>query len=150
MQIRKMKAEDKDMVFGMMRVFYDSPAIVHKSTDEVLRRDIDDCLSDCPFVEGYVFEKDGNIIGYAMVSKNYTTEYGGLCIWTEDLFLKEEYRHRGYSGEFFRYIEKEYPDAVRFKLVVEKENENAVCAYIKNGYGVSDYSLMTKEMVKDG
>jgi GNAT superfamily N-acetyltransferase len=149
MVIRKMTRADIPEVFDMMRVFYDSPALIHKSSDAVLRRDIEDCLSDMPFVEAYVFEEGGAVSGYSMVSKNYTTEYGGLCIWIEDLYFKETHRNKGNATQFFSYIEKQYPDAVRFKLEVEQENENAVAAYKKNGYAVSDYFLMTKEMDKD-
>lgn len=149
MLIRSMTREDSEEVFNMMRVFYDSPALIHKSSDRVLRRDIEDCLSDMPFVEAYVFEEEGQLIGYSMVSKNYTTEYGGLCIWIEDLYLKEEYRNKGYATEFFGFVEKQYPQAVRFKLEVEQENEPAVATYKKNGYEISDYFLMTKEIDKD-
>lgn len=149
MKIRKMKHEDKEAVFEMMRVFYDSPALIHKSSDRVLRRDIEDCLSDMPFVEAYVFEEDEQLVGYSMVSKNYTTEYGGLCIWIEDLYLKEGHRNKGYATEFFAFVEKQYPEAVRFKLEVEQENEAAVATYKKNGYAISDYFLMTKEIDKD-
>ncbi len=147
MEIRKMTEKDREHVFGLMKEFYSSPAVIHKSSDAVLHRDINACLSDNPFLFGYVFSENGESAGYAMVSMNYTTEYGGLCVWTEDIYIKEEYRHRGYSGEFFRFIEKEFPQAVRFKLQVEKENENAVAAYEKNGYRVSEYMLMTKEII---
>lgn len=149
MEIRKITSEDTDELFKMMRVFYDSPALIHKSSDRVLKRDIEACLSDSPFVEAYLFLQDGKTAGYSMVSKSFTTEYGGLCVWIEDLYFKEAYRGRGYAGVFFRFLEKEYPQAVRFKLEVEKENGNAVSAYKKNGYAVSEYFLMTKEIDGD-
>jgi GNAT superfamily N-acetyltransferase len=149
MNIRKMTDGDRERVFGMMRVFYDSPALIHKSSDAVLIRDIDACLSDSPFVEGYVFIENGETIGYSMVSKSYTTEYGGLCVWIEDLYLGEGYRNKGFGSQFFGFLEQQYPEAVRFKLEVEKENEAAVATYKKNGYAVSDYFLMTKEIDKD-
>ena len=149
MNIRTMRRDDETAVFEMMRVFYDSPALIHKSSDAVLRRDIADCLSDLPFVEGYIFEEEGEVIGYSMIAKSYTTEYGGLCIWIEDLYFKEGSRGKGYAGEYFAFLEQEYKGAVRFKLEVEKENEAAVASYKKNGYEVSEYFLMTKEMDKD-
>jgi GNAT superfamily N-acetyltransferase len=149
MDIRIMKREDTQEVFNMMRVFYDSPALIHKSSDAVLKRDIEDCLSDMPFVEAYVLEESGELVGYSMVSKNYTTEYGGLCIWIEDLYIKEPFRNKGYATKFFTFLEKQYPQAVRFKLEVEQENTVAIATYKKNGYAVSDYFLMTKEIEKD-
>lgn len=145
--IRQMESSDREEVLEMMKVFYASPAILHKASEEVLRRDIEDCLGDMPFLEGYVFEEDVTIAGYAMVAKCYTTEYGGLCIWVEDLYIKPEYRHRGLGSQFFSFLEKEYGGkAVRFKLEVEEENESAIKAYLKNGYQISPYLEMTKEV----
>lgn len=144
-QIRKMLKEDKEEVLKMMRVFYDSPAVFHKAPDEILSKDIDDCIGDCPFVEGYIFEEEKSILGYGMLAMCYATEYGGICVWVEDLYLKEEARSKGIGSLFLQYIEDEYPEAVRFKLEVETENEAAIAAYKKNGYGFSPYFVMTKE-----
>lgn len=149
MEIVKLTSEYKNEVFDMMKVFYASPALIHKSSDRVLVRDIDDCVSDNPFVEGYVFKEDNKTIGYSMIAKSYTTEYGGLCIWVEDIYFKQEARGKGYASEYFRFLEETYKDAVRFKLEVEKENIFAVAAYHKNGYEISEYHLMTKEIDKD-
>ena len=144
--IRLMNGQDKPEILQMMRVFYDSPAVEHTASNEILEKDIDDCLSDMPYLEGFVIEDKNKIIGYAMTAVSYTTEYGGICIWLEDLYLKPEYRHSGIAGELFKFIENYYPNAVRFKLEVEPENEFAVKAYQKYGYHFSPYFLMTKEM----
>ena len=149
MIIRKMEQKDFDEVFAMMRVFYNSPAVFHTSSDEVLKRDIADCIGDQPLVEGFVFEEDESLLGYAMTSLSYTTEYGGVCVWLEDIYMKPECRGRGFASSFFRYMEEYYKDAVRFKLEVEQENENAILAYKRNGYGISPYFEMTKEMIED-
>lgn len=146
-EFRKMKKEDSEEVFKMMRVFYDSPAVEVTAPDEVLRRDIKDCIGDMPYLEGFVIECDGAIAGYGMTAMSYTTEYGGLCVWLEDLYIKEEFRKKGIATQFFKYIEETYPQAVRFKLEVEKENETAIKTYVKNGYSVSPYFEMTKEIV---
>ena len=143
--IRSMTKQDKPVILQMMRVFYDSPAVQHTAPDDILEKDIDDCLSDMPFLEGFVIEQEKRIVGYAMTAISYTTEYGGICIWLEDLYLKPEYRHSGIAGKLFKFIEDYYPDAVRFKLEVEPENEFAVKAYQKYGYQISPYFLMTKE-----
>lgn len=144
--IRPMKSSDKKEVFQMMRVFYDSPAVEHKAPDEILRKDIDDCISNLPYIEGFIIEKSENIAGYFMTAMSYTTEYGGICVWLEDLYIKPEYRNSGISGKVFEFIENYYPNAVRFKLEVETENQIAINAYKKRGYKISPYSEMTKEI----
>lgn len=148
-----MQEADREEVLAMMLVFYDSPAILTDASEEVLRRDIADCIGDCPYLEGFVFEmecgQDGaqsNIAGYAMAAKSYSTEYGGMCVWIEDLYLKPEYRNQGIGTQFFAYIEDLYRNqAVRFRLEVERENTNALALYHKCGYKELPYIEMTKE-----
>lgn len=148
--IRKMEQRDAEETLRMMRIFYDSPAVFHTASDRVLRRDIEDCIrEDMPLLDGFVFEDGDTLAGYAMTALNYTTEYGGVCVWLEDLYLKPEYRRQGLASEFFAFLERAYPRAVRFKLEVEKENEAAIAAYKKYGYGISPYFEMTKEIFRD-
>ena len=59
-----------------------------------------------------------------MVAKSYSTEYGGMCVWVEDLYMKEEARGLGIGTAFFRFLDEKYKDqAVRFRLEVEEDNE---------------------------
>ena len=149
MLIEKMTGDHYEEVLKMMRIFYDSPAVLHTSSDNVLRNDIDACIGDCPYLDGYVFVEDGVIAGYSMVSKSFTTEYGGICAWIEDLYVKEEFRRRGISKEFFEELSGMYPDIVRFKLEVEPENERAIETYKKCGYDKLHYDIMERVMIED-
>ena len=147
-QINATVAGKKDMeeVVGMMRVFYDSPAVIHAAPDKILRQDVKDCVGDCPYIEGYIFEENDRILGYSMVAKSYSTEYGGLCVWVEDIYMKEEARGLGIGTAFFSFLDEKYKDqAVRFRLEVEEENERAVAVYKKAGYHPLPYMQMTKE-----
>ena len=148
LKIRFMEERDRSEVFSMMREFHSSDAVIYTASDEILHRDISDCIGDMPFIEGFVFEDAGEILGYSMVAKSYTTEFGGLCVWIEDLYIKEEFRGKGIGGEFFDFIEKRYEDkAVRYKLEVEEENVRAVSMYKKTGYDELGYRIMSKEMM---
>ncbi|MCM1363493.1 MAG: GNAT family N-acetyltransferase [Faecalibacterium sp.] len=144
-KIDPMTADDFDEVLSMMREFYQSPAILHKASDEILKQDIKDCVSDNPYIEGYVFKDGGEIIGYSMLAKSYSTEFGGLCIWIEDLYIKPEYRHKGIGSDYFRFLDDKFKNtAVRMRLEVEPSNINAIKAYKKNGYNELPYIEMTK------
>jgi len=145
-KIRNFQNEDKSCVFRMMREFYNSPAVIHKASDAVLLADIEACISKSPFIEGYVFEKAGEIAGYAMVSKSFSTEAGGLCVWIEDIYLKPEFRGVGIGKEFFQYIEKLYKTAAaRLRLEVESSNARAIEVYKKCGYEKLPYIQMIKD-----
>ncbi len=130
--IRNIQNEDRESVFKMMREFYNSPAVIHKASDAVLLADIEACLSDIPFIEGFVFEAEGKIAGYAMASKSFSTEAGGMCVWIEDLYLKPEFRGFGIGKDFFEFVEKRYSaTAARLRLEVEASNARAIEVYKK-------------------
>ncbi len=141
--IRMMTIEDKDIVIDMMRVFYASPAVLSNGSEEIFKNDVDNCINDNPYLEGYVFENGNEIQGYAMLAKSFSTEFGKPCIWIEDLYIKEGYRGLGLGSQFFEYIEGKYKD-VLFRLEVEEENERAVKTYKKNGFEVLPYLEMKK------
>ena len=141
--IRSMEEKDRSQVLEMMRVFYSSPAVLSNGSREIFEADVDHCIGDCPFVEGFIFEKEGNIQGYAMIAKSYSTEFGKPCIWIEDLYIKNQYRGLGIGSRFLRYVEEKYPNHV-FRLEVEAENERAVNVYQKCGFRVLPYMEMKK------
>lgn len=150
MHIRVMEERDTEAVLEMMKVFYHSPAVIEKAPEAVLRRDIADCLSDMPYIEGFVLEGEQEIVGYGMAAKSYTTEYGGVCVWIEDLYIKPAHQGKGLATQFFNYIEKRYSgQMVRMRLDVHAENEHAVKSYEKNGFEKLDYMAMTKVFKKD-
>ena len=142
--IRTMVEEDRSAVLEMMRVFYASPAVWSNGSEEVFEKDIEACVGDCPFLEGYVFEnQQKKIMGYAMLAKSFSTEFGKPCIWIEDLYFLPEYWGLGLGSEFFALVDRKYPNAIK-RLEVEEENERAIHVYEKCGYEVLPYMEMKK------
>lgn len=142
--MRRMTADDRPYVLELMRKFFSSDAVMTNGSEEIFSNDIDECLSDSPYLEGFVFpDEEGNIKGYAMIARSYSTEFGRRCIWIEDIYLEEELRGSGAASEFFDYLKSQYPDSIN-KLEVEKENERAVGAYIKNDFEVIPYLEMIR------
>ena len=141
--LRAMAAKDKPEILNMMRQFYSSPAVYTSGSDEIFSADIEACLSDSPYIEGYILESNGETAGYAMVAKSFSTEFGKQCIWIEDLYIKEEYRGRGMGDAFMKFITDKYKNCI-FRLEVEEENENAVALYKKHGFENLPYAEMKK------
>lgn len=141
--IRYMEEKDKIPVIEMMRRFYSSPAVFTNGSEEIFEADVDSCIGDCPYIEGYVLEEADNIQGYAMVAKSFSTEFGKPCIWIEDIYIKEEYRGLGIGSLFLSYIQDKYPNSL-FRLEVEAENERAVNVYQKFGYEILPYMEMKR------
>ena len=136
--IRLMKEQDKNEVIEMMTVFYASEAVSTNGSREIFESDFNNCINSCPYLEGYVFEENDNICGYAMVAKSFSTEFGKPCIWIEDLYIKEEYRHKKLGSLFFDFIKENYKDTIQ-RLEVDKQNVFAIKAYKKNNFDEVDY-----------
>ena len=130
MTIRKMIKEDKEIIFNMMKIFYNSDAVLTNGSDEIYNKDIDTCISDSPYLEGFVFILNNEIIGYSMIAKSFSTEFGLPCIWLEDLYIKEKYRHLGYGSQFFKYIDDNFKNVI-IRLEVEEYNLKAIECYKK-------------------
>ncbi len=143
MEIIRMAKEHAEEVLSMMRIFYASPAVSTNGSEEIFRCDIENCINDNPYLEGYVFMDHRKAAGYAMIAKSFSTEFGKACVWIEDLYLLPEYRGKGIAASFFSFIEGKNPNCI-FRLEVEEENEYAVRAYRKNGFGVLPYMEMKK------
>ncbi len=141
--IRDMTIQDKNSVLEMMRVFYASPAVFTNGSDEIFLSDIENCINNNPYLEGYIIENSNDILGYAMIAKSFSTEFGKPCIWIEDLYIKEEYRGLSVGKTFFEFITKKYTDCI-FRLEVEEENERAIRLYKKCGFTVLPYMEMKK------
>lgn len=142
-EIKPIAQKTAENVLEMMRVFYVSEAVFTNGSEEIFRRNVELCVIGDPYIEGYVFEENGTVLGYAMAAKSYSTEFGKHCIWIEDLYLKPEFCNKGIGSEFLRFIEKKYPEHL-LRLEVETENERAVHVYRKNGFEVLPYTEMKK------
>lgn len=141
--IRLMNREDKTSVLDMMRVFYASEAVLSNGSEEIFVSDIENCVNDSPYLEGYILEEDGEIQGYAMIAKSFSTEFGKPCIWIEDLYVKEPYRGMGLGSGFLKFIVDKYPGCL-FRLEAEQENARAIAVYEKCGFEVLPYLELKK------
>ena len=142
--VRYMTIEDKDEVLQMMKVFYESEAVLSNGSKEIFNSDFENCINDNPYLEGYIFEENNSILGYAMIAKSFSTEFGKPCIWIEDIYLKEEYRNQGIGSRFFEYIDNKYPHHLK-RLEAEKENTRAIHVYHKKGYEILPYMELVKK-----
>lgn len=143
--IREMTNEDRECVAEMMRTFYSSPAVHTSGSREIFLADIDACVGNSPYLEGYVFESDGETAGYAMVAKSFSTEFGKPCLWVEDIYFTPEHRGKGYAGIFFKMMDEKYKGSL-LRLEVDGDNEGALRAYQKSGFEVMPYVELKKDI----
>ena len=143
MIIAPMTVAHATKVHTMMQTFYASDAVHTNGSDAIFHNDIQACISDNPYLEGFVFLQDEDVVGYSMIAKSFSTEFGRSCIWIEDIYLQPQFRGQGMAGKFFAFLEECYPGAI-LRLEAEEENIGAVRAYRKAGFDVMPYLEMYK------
>ena len=132
--IREMRVEDGARVIELMRAFYTSEAVITSGSEEIFQANVANCLSGKTCAEGFVFvDGGGNVIGYGITVRSYSTEFGGECIWIEDIFVAEDYRGRGVGSEFIRFVKARYPDKI-LRLETESANADALALYKRFGF----------------
>ncbi len=141
--IRKIQEKDRETLIDMMQEFYSSPAVYTNGSREIFSSSISACVNNSPYLEGFAFEWDNRIIGYGMVAKSFSTEFGKPCYWIEDIYIIEEFRNKKIGKKFFDFIFDKYKDGI-FRLEVEKENEHAVKLYESCGFSYLPYLEMKK------
>ena len=131
--IRKIQRDDAEIVADMMRKFYTSPAVLTDGSEKIFAANVENCLGGSPYVDGFVFVADGEIVGYGMTARGYSTEFGGECIWIEDIFVAEEFRGHGVGTKFIRHVKELYPDKI-FRLEASADNASALNIYKRLGF----------------
>ena len=148
--IRKLTQDDRDIYLQLTEAFYASDAVIKPIPLEFRERAFDELLCNDTYISGYLFELEHCPVGYALTAKTYSQEAGGIVIWIEELFILPEYRSRGLGRAFFSYLmEVAEPDAVRFRLEVEPENEGAIRLYQREGFKKVPYHSMLIERIKN-
>lgn len=140
---RKIKKGEEKAVIDMMREFYSSPAVYTNGSEEIFSSNLSSCVNNSPYLDGYLFIAKEKIVGYGMIAKSFSTEFGKPCYWIEDIYIKKEFRHNQIGTKFFDFIFNEYKNGI-FRLEVEKENESAVKLYEKCGFTFLPYLEMKK------
>ncbi len=142
--IRSIEKKDRAQVLSMMREFYSSPLVLSNGSEEIFNADFDACLSSSPYLSGFVFEFGGELCGYAMIAKSFSTEFGKPCIWIEDIYILPSRRSLGIGKSFFDFLFKSFPDSV-FRLEAEEENERAIKLYNECGFDIIPYAELIRK-----
>ena len=117
---RRIAAGDREEFLAMSREFYTSEAVLHPIPDDHHARAFDELMRSDAYLVCYVMELAGQAVGYALLTKTYSREAGGLNVWVDELYLRPGYRGLGAGSAFFAFLEQAHP-AARYRLETEPE-----------------------------
>lgn len=61
-EIEEMTRIYADEVIKMMRIFYTSPAVHTNGSEEIFLNDVENCINDNSYLEGYVFVENDVVL----------------------------------------------------------------------------------------
>ena len=140
---RKIDQAERAEFLAMSREFYESDAVLHSIPEEFHERSFEELMRSDVYLECYIMETDGKAVGYALLTKTFSREAGGLNIWVDELYLRPEYRGLGAGSAFFAFLEQTHP-AARYRLETDPENKRAQSLYRRMGYRDLPYLQMIK------
>ena len=145
--IRRFEQADAEDYYSMAREFYSSGASSRSISDDSLYTTFALITSNSPYVQGYIFEYEGEPVGYALITLTYSAEVGGLVILTNEAYVLPEYRGMGFCSEFIRYLEDMFAEKAKLlRLELEYTNLHAIELYQNMGFQAHRSMQMIKQL----
>jgi GNAT superfamily N-acetyltransferase len=137
--IRQATETDIPLILQFIRDLAEYEKLAHLvvATEAKLR---DTLFGSTPFAEVLIAEEDGTAAGFALFFHNYSTFCAQPGIYLEDLFVKPEYRGRGYGKALLTRLAQIARERKcgRVEWIVLDWNEPSIAFYKSLGAEVMD------------
>jgi len=143
--LRDASTEDLDLLVALMREMQGDDPWSCEFTDRGAREAASNLLRNPALGRFWMICLDQEIVGYIVLSFDYSLEYGGKCGWVDEFFVRQEYRGRGIGSQALQF----FADRARglgartVHLGVRRGNP-AIDLYRRAGFKEHDAYVMTK------
>ena len=138
---RRINENDWELYRAYADAFYHTDAVNAPVPQENYRATFDELMRSDEYVSAYIFEYDSRPCGFALLSKTFSQEAGGLSVTIEEIYIEPEYRSKGLATAFFEWLKRE-SGAMRLRLEVEDYNKGAMRLYERMGFELLPYLQM--------
>lgn len=103
-QIKFRYAEENDT--GLVLEFIQGIAAYEKMLDQVVATEelLHEWMFEKKLVEVIFAEAEGDTVGFALFFQNFSTFVGRAGLYLEDIFVKPQYRKKGYGKAIFQHL----------------------------------------------
>ncbi len=108
-------------------------------------------LSNSQYGFYLIAEKNNQIAGSLMVTKEWSDWRNGEFWWIQSVFIKTEFRRQGIYKKLYAFVKskaQKNPDVCGFRLYVEEENSIAMQTYESCGMIKTHYKMYEEEIKK--
>lgn len=104
-QIQKATIEDVSIILDFIKSLADYEKLSHEviATEELLKKTL---FGERQVAEVVIGKEDGVPAAFALFFHNYSTFLGKPGIYLEDLFVKPEFRRKGYGKKMLTFLSK--------------------------------------------
>ena len=104
LQIRNAEVNDIPTLLALIQELADYEKLSNEvvATEDLLKH----WLFEKDRAEEIILEVDQTVIGFALYFHNFSTFLGKAGLYLEDLYIKPDYRHKGYGKQVFKYLAK--------------------------------------------
>lgn len=104
LQIRNAEVNDIPTLLALIQELADYEKLSNEvvATEDLLKH----WLFEKDRAETIILEVDQTVIGFALYFHNFSTFLGKAGLYLEDLYIKPDYRHKGYGKQVFKYLAK--------------------------------------------
>lgn len=100
--IRFAKREDTELILKFIKELADYEKLLHEVTAD--KETLENSLFDKEMAEVIIGEYDGKAVGFALFFHNFSTFLGKAGIYLEDLYVRPEFRGRGFGKKLLSFL----------------------------------------------
>ncbi len=141
---REITPDDRELYYRYVDIFYHSDAVEAPVPRKNYEVTFNELMRSSDYLKCFIFEDGGTPCGFALLSKTFSQEAGGVSVTIEEIYIDEKYRGRGMATEFFEYLKK-IEGIARLRIEVEDDNEGAKRLYERMGFKLLPYLQMVTD-----
>lgn len=129
-----MQSQHLDEIYKLMAVFYEEEG--YPFNQERSSKALEQLLANPSLGHAWVFQVNGAIAGYMIMTLGYSIEFGGYTALLDELYVRKGMRRQGIGSAAIQVLLNKCDElGIRaIDLEVEKSNSSAHDFYIKNNF----------------
>jgi ribosomal protein S18 acetylase RimI-like enzyme len=149
---RRITEADRALYLRYVKAFYHSGAVFTPVPEENYHITFDEMMRSDDYMWGYILEDESGgaaePCGFALLSKTFSQEAGGISVTLEEIYIEPEHRGKGIGTRFLRDLcaNQAYK---RIRLEVEDDNLPAKKLYERMGFIELPYLQMVIDRWRD-
>jgi len=143
--LRDASTEDLDLLIALMREMQADDPWSCEFTDEGARDAAQNLVKNPSLGRIWMICLGGEVVGYIVLSFDYSLEYGGKCGWVDEFFVRREHRGKGLGSQALQFFADRARElGARTAHLGVRRGNPAIELYRRAGFREHDACVMTK------